>query len=59
MEVRATKNNGEGFAIFTWNQDLTECKTVAVMMDDSEMDLLIENKVHEGLDFEGWTVRIR
>jgi hypothetical protein len=60
MEITATKNNDNFTMVtFTWNEDLTECNHVALGVNDSDFDKLIENRVHEGCDLEGWTVKIK
>ena len=58
MKISAIKNNGFAQATFTWNNELTECNHVALGVSDEDFDLLIANKVHEGCDLEGWTVKI-
>lgn len=47
------------FVRFTWNDDLTECDFLACghIADDS-LETLLDAKVHEGCDLEGWTVNI-
>ena len=49
------------FARFTWNDDLTECDFIAlgpVPNSQDTLDTLIQNKVHEGADLDGWIVTV-
>ena len=57
MTITATKNYSK--AVFTWNEDLTECNHTALNINDKDFNLLIESKVHEGADLEGWEVNIK
>jgi hypothetical protein len=57
MEVTATKNYSK--AIFTWNDELTECTHVAINISDEELQCLINAKAHEGNDLEGWNITIK
>ena len=57
MTITATKEYKR--ATFNWNDELTECNHVAIGIDDNEFDSLIENKVHEGDDFDGWNVEVK
>ena len=57
MTITATKNYSK--AVFTWNEDLTECNHTALNINDEDFNLLIEAKVHEGADLSGWEVNIK
>jgi hypothetical protein len=56
MTITATKNFS--IATFTWNNDLTECNHTAIGVSDKDFDSLINNKVHEGCDLQGWEVEV-
>lgn len=56
MTITATKEFSK--VVFTWNDDLTECNHVALNVTDKEFELLIDSKVHEGSDLEGWNVDV-
>ena len=45
-------------AVFTWNEDLTECEYTAVGFEDSEIDQLIELKANEGKIVDGYDVDV-
>jgi len=44
---------------FNWNEELTECNYVSLGVSDETIEDLINNKVHEGSDYEGWEVEIK
>ena len=56
MIIKATQ--GHKLVRFTWSDDGQDCNYVALGVPDEEIDMLIDAKVHEGVDFEGWTVDI-
>jgi len=56
MTITATKEHSK--AIFTWNDGLSECHHTALGVSDQEFDQLMDNKVHEGNELEGWDVQI-
>jgi hypothetical protein len=56
MIITATKEHSK--AIFKWNDDLSECHHTALGVSDQEFKQLMDNKVHEGNDLEGWGVQI-
>lgn len=56
MKITATKNFSK--IVFTWNEELTECSHAALSVSDEDFDSLINAKVHEGADLEGWNVEI-
>lgn len=45
-------------APFTWDNALENCELSSHGFGDSEIDMLMENKVHEGVDLEGYVVDI-
>ena len=56
MTITATKEFSKVF--FTWNEELTECNHTALNVNDKDFDSLLNAKVHEGADLEGWNVEI-
>ena len=56
MIITATK--GFSRAVFTWNDDLTECNHTAIDISDDEFNELLNAKVHEGSTLKGWNVEI-
>lgn len=46
-------------AVFTWDDALENCELKAHGFEDEEIDMLIENKVHEGADLDGYSVDIQ
>ena len=57
MKVTATK--GYKKAVFIWDECLEVCSNTSIEMDDEEIQNLVDNKVHEGSDLEGWEVKIK
>lgn len=56
MIIEATQDFKK--VIFQWNEDLTECNYSALGVTDEEVETLIDAKVNEGVDLEGWEVKI-
>ena len=56
MTIIATKDFAR--AIFTWDEELTNCSHSALGVSDKDFDLLIKSKVHEGSDLKGWNIEI-
>lgn len=53
-----TVRKEESVAVFTWNNELTECCCDAVGFTPSQIDDLIAMKLHEGADVAGYEVEI-
>jgi len=45
-------------AVFTWDEELETCTVDAIGFEEGELDLLVEAKVHEGADLEGYLVEV-
>ena len=56
MTIIATKDFSR--VVFTWNNDLTECSHTAISVSGKDFDSLLNAKVHEGADLEGWNVEV-
>ena len=56
MIIVATKDFSR--VVFTWDNDLTECSHTAIGVSDKDFDYLLNAKVHEGSDLEGWNVEV-
>jgi hypothetical protein len=56
MKITATSEYKK--AIFTWDENLTDCEVSALGLSDSDIDFLVENKAHEGKDVAGWDINI-
>lgn len=55
------KANPQRLAIFTWNDELTDCDFRAFEVSDEELDLMTESNAHEGAGQEienEWTIEI-
>jgi len=57
MIITATKEFSR--VVFTWSEDLTECNHTALNVSSEEFQNLLDAKVHEGCDLEGWNVTIK
>lgn len=56
MIITATKEHSK--AVFKWNDNLSECRHTALGVSDQQFNQLIQSKVHEGNELEGWDVQI-
>ena len=56
MTITATKDFSR--VVFTWNNDLAECSHTAMGVSDKDFNSLLDAKVHEGSDLEGWNVEV-
>jgi len=45
-------------AVFTWNEELTECEVSTMNIEDEELEALIDKKAHEGASVSGWQTSI-
>ena len=56
MVITVAQN--DKFAVFTWAEDCKSCDYTSHGFDDSEIDVIIENKAYMGKDVEGYEVGI-
>ena len=52
MTITITSNYKK--AIFTWNDDMSNCSVAAIGIEDDELEKLIAQKAHEGAAVQGW-----
>lgn len=58
MIIQANKE--DKMVKFTWSDDMEEIDFITGGgVTDEELDNLLDNKVHEGCDWNGWTTDIK
>lgn len=56
--MKVTLTSAYKKVVFTWNDDLSECSFASVGATDSEVDVIIAAKGHEGADIAGWETSV-